>query len=129
MAYAIAKTDRSGCEFLGDEPRLAPIGTTVRDVDFPPTVVWIGRLLCEDGTFRDLRSPLRIDVSRDPDDGNFVAYCRFANSGGIGSTPEAAQLDLGHEILRFRDELASTDDDQLAGDALALKRRLLFALP
>ena len=121
--YALAQVDHStGAGVVG-------VRRTTGNDGFVPTVTWIGRIADGRGGHRDLRMPLRIDVSQDPDDGNFIAFCPYANCGGVGPNPEEATFDLGLEILRVRDDLASTPDDRLANDAIDLKQRLLLALP
>lgn len=126
MGYGLAKTDRSAAGVVE-----YPLERRNRSTgeDFVPTVEWIGSIADASGGLRSLRQPLRIDVSRDPDDGNFIAFCPFAASGGVGRTPQGALDDLGVEILRLRDELEGSNDDELAEDAIDLKHRLRRALP
>lgn len=75
-----------------------------------------------------LNVPLRVTLSRDPDDGTHLAFAPFVRCCGTGSDYLSALHDLASEILSLRDEL-TLSQAELADDAREMKRRLLDLIP
>ena len=71
-----------------------------------------------------LKSPLRYDLSRDPDDNSITLFIPFLGCAGTGRTYEEALADLADTLSYLASDLITEPDDRLAIDALELKRKL-----
>jgi hypothetical protein len=93
-------------------------------------VVWL--ISCRDDAGRkvvQLRVPLRVTLSVDPDDRTHIAFAPYVRCCGNGTDFSSALDDLACDILTLREELSGEPDTSLAEDAQELKRRLLHLIP